>query len=520
MKTACIYVRVSTTGGKQDYNRQINDIQKYVDYNDINIVKEFAEEMSGRKKVRPVLTSMFDYLKTTPTDYVIVSELSRLGRTNQILNDIEALTELGICLISLKDNIKTLNEDGSKNSNADLLLNILAGVNKFEVETLQFRVKSGLTNAVKKGHYTTGKAPFGYNIVNKMLAINLEEAEAVKIIFEKYLNGDGLHKIVTYLTTMGYNPKLTEKWSTTAIAQIIRNPLYKGKRRFREEYIDAPAIISSSSWEQAQKIRKSKANQKGANSKHNYLLSGGIAVCGVCGKPYYAYQRGTNRKAIYKCKSYRTNEGCGNHAITIEKVDLWLNRLIAVYAIDDVVALINTDDLDRNILNKEQDVEKVEEAIKANLKNESDLVDMRLSNTISPEIYNVKYKTIQSERKALEAIKGDLEAELDNIKAQKEKTTNSKEVAKNIAKNGLNKATLQKIVNQITIEPSDVALSKDKRDRTVKVTITFPTSTISFLISHKSEAIAKLKGTNIKMNKFIDNVVQYKIEESIKQLKK
>ncbi len=47
--TAVIYARVSTNG--QDYDRQLNDLREYASRMGYVVIKEFAEKISGAKKV-------------------------------------------------------------------------------------------------------------------------------------------------------------------------------------------------------------------------------------------------------------------------------------------------------------------------------------------------------------------------------------------------------------------------------------------------------------------------------------
>jgi DNA invertase Pin-like site-specific DNA recombinase len=88
MKSVC-YVRVSTD--IQEYDRQIEDIRKYCNEANLELVKEFSEKESGKIKIRPALTEMIEFIKLNEVDFVVISELSRLGRTSKVLETIEFL---------------------------------------------------------------------------------------------------------------------------------------------------------------------------------------------------------------------------------------------------------------------------------------------------------------------------------------------------------------------------------------------------------------------------------------------
>jgi site-specific DNA recombinase len=141
---------------------------------------------------------MLNYIDEYHPDYVVVSELSRLGRSNLTLHIIEKLTKMQICFISLKEGLKTLNEDKSLNPTTQLIIDILNGINKFELETIRYRVKSGLRKTANAGTWI-GAVPFGYIVINQKLVINPNESETLKLMFEKFSEGWGSNKIASYL---------------------------------------------------------------------------------------------------------------------------------------------------------------------------------------------------------------------------------------------------------------------------------------------------------------------------------
>lgn len=94
MEQVCIYARVSSSNGTQDYQRQINDLTAFASQNNCEVVKVFAEMVSGAKKntERPAMMELIDFVNSNTIDKVLVTELSRLGRdTLQTLQTIELL---------------------------------------------------------------------------------------------------------------------------------------------------------------------------------------------------------------------------------------------------------------------------------------------------------------------------------------------------------------------------------------------------------------------------------------------
>ena len=98
---AVIYARVSSAGDRQTTDRKVTDLQRYVNINEMNLVKVFEEKMSGAKENRPVLTECIDFCITNHIHTLCVSEISRLGRSTKIVvNTIDELTKAGINLNS------------------------------------------------------------------------------------------------------------------------------------------------------------------------------------------------------------------------------------------------------------------------------------------------------------------------------------------------------------------------------------------------------------------------------------
>ena len=102
MKTAVILARVSTMA--QDFDRQVNELKYYALNNDLNIVKIFANKISGAKSndERCEIIELIQYVKENHVDKVLVLEISRLGRnTLEALKVIELLNHEKICLWGL-----------------------------------------------------------------------------------------------------------------------------------------------------------------------------------------------------------------------------------------------------------------------------------------------------------------------------------------------------------------------------------------------------------------------------------
>ena len=154
MKRAIIYARVSSVTDRQNTDRQISDLNAYAAKNDIEVVKVFSEHISGAKKNadRPVLLEAITYAKNTHIDVVLLSELSRLGRSVYELQEVvKELRDNKINAFFQKEGITLFNADGSENIVTPILITVLGVCAQIERENIAYRLNSGRKQAIEKG---------------------------------------------------------------------------------------------------------------------------------------------------------------------------------------------------------------------------------------------------------------------------------------------------------------------------------------------------------------------------------
>jgi site-specific DNA recombinase len=337
MKKAVCYYRVSRN--IQSDLRQERDVKDYCKDNGYTIVETFREKISGTKRKRKEMTACLDYIHANNIKYIVCSELSRLGRTNEVISNIDELTQKKICVISLKESIKTLKDDFSKDADQLLLVNIIAGINNKESDTISYRIKSGINNKVlTNGSWSGGKfLPYGYVSVKGKLVIDPKESETVKLIFEKYNSGWGSIKIANWLNLNNIPTKLNHKWQRSTINQMIKHSIYRGQRVWQGEQLNTIdlAIIDPITFESVQnRLKMAKNSNPDFNKlkKYSYLFDNGLIKCGVCGKRYF----GVHREQIYKCNSGKYSRGCGCPSVKIQ----WLEETIQYYLVKNSYKLL------------------------------------------------------------------------------------------------------------------------------------------------------------------------------------
>lgn len=152
--TAVIYARVSSMGDRQSTERQIEDLTRYAEGKGYEIVKVFQEHISGAKtnQEREVLSECLEFCRTERPGTLMVTELSRLGRsTVEVLKAVENLTAAGVNTYILDLNLSTLDERGEENPVAKMVLTVLALGAEMERKLILGRLNSGRTLAKSKG---------------------------------------------------------------------------------------------------------------------------------------------------------------------------------------------------------------------------------------------------------------------------------------------------------------------------------------------------------------------------------
>ena len=359
-KKCVLYPRVSTEMQVDGYSLdgQKSSLTRFADREEMEIVSIYEDAGKSGKSIegRPAFKQMlFDIENGLEIDYILVYKLSRFGRNAaDILNSLEHVQAFGVNLICIEEGIDSSQTSGK------LLISVLSAVAEIERENIIEQTMNGRKEKARQGGWNGGFAPYGYYLKDKQLFIQEDEAEAVRIIFDKYLKENmGFHKIANYLNLQGIqkikrNNGTLSGWGTHFVRMIIDNPVYCGKisygRRVREkvkgsknEYKQIPqenyiiaegqheAIISEELWNAAHEKREltgvKSPSKIGRDRAH--LLSG-ILKCPKCSGPMYTNKHAwTNKDGTYKeiyyyvCSKARTARGktCDYKAM-LKKTDI------------------------------------------------------------------------------------------------------------------------------------------------------------------------------------------------------
>lgn len=336
-KRCVSYVRVSTVeqaseGLSLGSQRQI--IADYVNRNGYDFVGSYGDEgISGRTITkRPGIQKLLEDSKEDKFDMVIIWKLSRLGRSmKDVLSIAETLYANNVELYSISESFDISTSTGK------MMLGLLANFSEFERSQISENVKMSMLSLVKNQKRFAGGRMLGYRSEKddegkKILSIEPKEAEIVKLIFTKYLSGNGYRAIANALNKLGKKTVRGNSFSTIAVKDILNNPTYAGYLRYnRYEDWDTKRrkgynpnfilvegshrpIIDKELYEKVQERLKLESRHPKRNNRGENILTG-LLRCPECGGAMAAsnttnkLKDGTKKRTrYYSCANFR-NKG-------------------------------------------------------------------------------------------------------------------------------------------------------------------------------------------------------------------
>ena len=379
---------------------QKTKMKAFCDYNEYEIAGEYEDAGKSGKSIegRVSFNQMMEDIKSGKDEvsYVLVFKLSRFGRNAaDVLATLQVMQDFGVNLICVEDGI-----DSSKDA-GKLMISVLSAVAEIERENIRVQTMEGRMQKAREGKWNGGFAPYGYSLIDGKLEVNEEEAVAIRMIFDQYVNTDlGANGIAKYLENHGIHKIARQNgknplFDAALIRRIIQNPVYSGKISYgrrrtekvhgtRNEYrqvkkddyllVDGlhEALVSEEVWEQAQvkvAAQAKKYEKVNRDKREKIHLLSEILKCPVCGAGMYGNKSikkrkdGSNYKDFYYYGCKHRNMTRGHKCDYKKQVHEELLDASVAEVISKLVSNPKFSDLIRNKINMEVDTSALDQEI-------------------------------------------------------------------------------------------------------------------------------------------------------------
>ena len=273
---------------------------------------------SGGTMERPALKRLLADIEAGLVDIIVVYKVDRLSRA---LGDFAKMVDIfdkhKVSFVSVTQSFNTTTSMGR------LTLNVLLSFAQFEREVTGERIRDKIAASKKKGLWMGGPLPLGYDVVNRELIINEDEAKIIRTIYQSYVDlpkHTPLHQLLDALTAKGYknksytsrrgNKTIGKDFTLTQLYRILSNSLYNGKIKHKEKVYEGmhKAIIADDLWQQVQQQidRKQFVRHPSKTAEQPKLIGKIFDYHGNRLGPTYSYKYSASGR--YKMRYYINNE--------------------------------------------------------------------------------------------------------------------------------------------------------------------------------------------------------------------
>lgn len=288
-----IYTRKSSEEGLE---QNFNSLDSQWDYGKLYIGSQAAAGWvlydkkfedggySGGNVERPGLKNLIREIELGHIDVVVVYKLDRLTRSlTDFVKLMEVFEQHNVTFVSVTEHFNTTTPMGR------LTLNMMLSFAQFEREMTGERIRDKVKASKRKGMWMGGTPPLGYDVKDRELVINKQEAKIVHFVFGQFLKHGSVVKLVQECeercyqtkswTTQQDRKRLGRKIDANVINRMLRNQLYRGVIEFKGEVFEGQheAIIVPETWERVQAAisqRREFAKVPTTGGNAPYLLRG------------------------------------------------------------------------------------------------------------------------------------------------------------------------------------------------------------------------------------------------------
>jgi DNA invertase Pin-like site-specific DNA recombinase len=319
MLRTAVYARISSDDGTAlGVTRQVEDCRKLAADLGWQVVDEYVDnDLSAYTgKRRPAYQRMLEDVANGHLDAVVAYHADRLTRRPiELERFVETVTAAGVRHVRFVSG----GELDPGNGDGLLVLRMLAAVAANESASKSRRVRRKLDEVAASGRPHGGsRRPFGYE--DDRITIRPDEAEVIRQAVDRYLAGESLLSLCTWLNDAGVPTVAGGTWKSPTLRGLLRSGRIAGLREHRGEVVGPAvwkAIITPAKRDRVL-ARMAEAAVSPRRSPRRYLLSG-LLRCHRCGHRLYSAARVDTRR--YVCSSGPDHGGCGGTMVDAHHVE-------------------------------------------------------------------------------------------------------------------------------------------------------------------------------------------------------
>jgi site-specific DNA recombinase len=219
---------------------------------------------SGGTLERPGLKLLLADIDDGLIDVVVVYKIDRLSRS---LMDFSKLVEIfdrnGVTFVSVTQSFNTTTSMGR------LTLNILLSFAQFEREVIGERIRDKVAASRKRGIWMGGYVPLGYDVLDRKLLVNDDEAASVRRIFERFVEFGSATVLARELRRDGFRNKQGTLIDKGYLYRLLNNRVYRGEAVHKGKAYpgEHDAIIDDDLWDRAHAILQESPRKRANNSR-------------------------------------------------------------------------------------------------------------------------------------------------------------------------------------------------------------------------------------------------------------
>jgi len=329
--SAGIYVRISSDpdSTRLGVQRQEEDCREFVGRQGWELAKVYEDnDLSAYTgKVRPAYRRLLEDISSGAIQAVVAWHPDRLHRHPRELEEFIEAVEAAGCRV---ETVRTGHLDFATPSGR-MVARMLGAAARYESEHKSDRQRRKHQELAAAGKDAGSGRPFGYE--DDRMTIRESEASLIREAVQQLLDGATIRSICRSWTARGIPTVTGATWSSQVMRRMLASARISGRRENRSgargnrkdigvitsDHAVWPAIITADESDRTRAMLGDPGRTT-RTSARSYLLTGGLASCGLCGKPLVARPRADKKRSMV-CASGPGFNGCGKIRILAEMLE-------------------------------------------------------------------------------------------------------------------------------------------------------------------------------------------------------